>query len=273
MQKTVIENRGAVLSAFNFKELIRYRDLFRTLSYREFKVRYAQTALGFFWSFLQPLATLLIFIVIFGRAIKVDTGGIPYPVFVLSGMSAWMYFSFVVTTAGKSLINDQSMIQKIYFPRLIIPLSKAAVGLIDFGISFLLMLIALLYYGVYPSENIVWLPLFILLSIFASITIGIWISALTVRYRDIQHVIPFIVQIGLYATPVAYPVSYIPEKFIVIYYLCNPMAGVIEGFRWSIIGTGQPEFYMFYSFGLIILLFFLGIMYFSKVEKTMADYI
>ena len=255
------------------RELVQYKDLFSTLAFREFRVRYAQTFLGFFWAFLQPAATLIIFTFIFGRAIKVDTGDLPYPVFALTGMTAWSFFAYVVSQAGKSIINEQNMIKKIYFPRLMIPLSKAVVGFIDFGITFLLLIIMMLFYGVSPSLNILWLPLFILIVIIASLTFGIWISALTIRYRDFQHIIPFIIQIGLYATPVAYSTLYIPEKYHLIYYCLNPMAGVVEGFRWCIVGQGAIQPYTFISFGILLILFVSSLFYFRKVERVMADII
>lgn len=255
----------------NFRELFRYKDLLRTLSYREYRVRYAQTFLGFTWAFLQPLATLLIFTLIFGKAIKIDTGNVPYPVFALSGMVAWTYFSFVVSQAGRVLINSQNMIQKIYFPRLILPLSQAFVGLVDFAITFVLLIVAMLIYGVVPSIHIFYLPFFLIMAILAALSIGIWISALTIRYRDFMHVIPFLIQIGLYATPVAYSTLYIPEKYHLIYYIVNPMVGVVEGFRWSIIGQGAIHPYTFVSLGIVIVLFVSALWYFKKVERVMAD--
>ncbi len=272
MHNTTID-AGKKLDLFDIKELFRYKDLFFTLAYREFRVRYAQTFLGFFWAFLQPAATLLIFTFVFGRAIKVDTGNIPYPVFALSGMVAWTYFSFVVSQSGRSLINSQSMIQKIYFPRIILPLSQAMVGLIDFFITFLLLLLAMFWYGLTPSQHIWYLPFFLFMAIVAALAVGIWISALTIRYRDFMHVIPFLIQIGLYATPVAYSTLYIPEKYHLLYYSLNPMVGVVEGFRWSLIGQGSIHPYTFISMGVVLVLFVTSLIYFRKVEKVMADII
>jgi lipopolysaccharide transport system permease protein len=272
MHNTTID-AGKKLDLFDIKDLFRYKDLFFTLAYREFRVRYAQTFLGFFWAFLQPAATLLIFTFVFGRAIKVDTGNIPYPVFALSGMVAWTYFSFVVSQSGRSLINSQSMIQKIYFPRIILPLSQALVGLIDFTLTFLFLIAAMLWYGVLPSANIWYLPFFLLMAILAALAVGIWISALTIRYRDFMHVIPFLIQIGLYATPVAYSTLYIPEKYHLLYYSLNPMVGVVEGFRWSLIGQGSIHPYTFISMGIVLVLFVTSLIYFRKVEKIMADII
>lgn len=258
----------------NLKELFAYKDLFLILAYRDLRVRYAQTFLGLFWAFIQPAATLLIFTVVFGKAVKVDTGDIPYPVFAISGMSAWAYFSFVLNQSGNSIIGAQEMVKKIYFPRLVIPLSKALVGFVDFAISFLLIIAIMVFYGVMPSAQVIFLPLFILLTIISSLGVGVWLSALTIRYRDFQHIVPFLVQFGLYATPIGYPAEVIidnlPKWGVVLFYL-NPMAGIVEGFRWSILGMGSPSGYAYISFAVMGLLFVTGLFYFKRVEKVMAD--
>lgn len=258
----------------NLKELFAYKDLFLILAYRDLRVRYAQTFLGLFWAFIQPAATLLIFTVVFGKAVKVDTGDIPYPVFAICGMSAWAYFSFVLNQSGNSIIGAQEMVKKIYFPRLVIPLSKALVGFVDFAISFLLIISIMIFYGVMPSAQVVFLPLFILLTIISSLGVGVWLSALTIRYRDFQHIVPFLVQFGLYATPIGYPAEVIidnlPKWGVVLFYL-NPMAGIVEGFRWSILGMGSPSGYAYISFAVMGLLFISGLFYFKRVEKVMAD--
>lgn len=254
-----------------FKEMYHYKDLFLTFSWREFRVRYAQTFLGFAWAFLQPLATLFIFFFVFEKTIKIDTGNIPYLVFALTGLSAWSYFAFVVSNAGRSIINEGGMIKKIYFPRLVIPLSRALVGFIDFGISFFLLIIAMIYFGIPITSNILWLPVFIILIILASLGIGIWVSALTIRFRDVQHIIPFFIQIGLYASPVAYSSLMIPQKYHLAYYLLNPIAGILEGFRWCIIGGNINIQYVILDTLIIFLLFISSLIYFWKVEKVMAD--
>lgn len=269
MQKLVIEANKKGIN-LDLKDLFLYKDLLYTLAIRDFKVRYAQTFLGFLWAFLQPALTISIFTIVFGRAIKVETGGIPYPLFALSGMVAWTYFSFVITQAGGSIIGAQGMVKKIYFPRLIIPLSKAIVGLIDLGIVLIFLTFLLVYFKVQPSVNIVYLPLFLLTAIIGALGIGIWLSALTIRYRDFQHIIPFLVQIGLYASPIAYPVSLIPEKYQLIYHL-NPVVGIIEGFRWCILGIGEIGIFSFASFFISITLFISSLFYFKSVEKVMAD--
>jgi lipopolysaccharide transport system permease protein len=269
MQRVVVDagNKGISL---NLKELAAYKNLLFTLALRDIKVRYAQTFLGLVWAAIQPLSTLLIFTLVFSKVARVDTGSIPYPVFAIVGMSAWTYFSFVMSQAGTSIIGAQNMISKIYFPRLIIPFSKALVGLIDFGISFSFIIILMVMYQVPPSPNVVWLPVFILFALIAGLTIGIWLSALTVRYRDFQHIVPFLVQIGLYATPVAYPASLVPEQYRVVYFL-NPMAGVVEGFRWSLVGGEIPGTMTLASLLLLLVLFVAGLFYFRKVERVMAD--
>lgn len=271
--KTIIgtSDKKGLLNFNWLKEIYQYKDLFYTLAWREFRIRYAQTFLGFLWAFLQPVATLFIFFFVFGKAIKVDTGSIPYPVFAMVGMTAWTYFSFVVSNAGKSLVSESSMIKKIYFPRLIIPLSKAFVGLIDFGVSFIIAFILMLYFGVSVSANIIWLPFFLLMIILFGLGAGIWISALSVRYRDFQHVVPFLVQIGLYATPVAYSGSLIPEKYHLLYFMTNPLAGMVEGFRWCVLGTGSLQYTLLFSSLVIFLIFISSLIYFRKVEKVMAD--
>jgi lipopolysaccharide transport system permease protein len=258
----------------NLRELYQYKDLFLILAYRDLRVRYAQTFLGLLWAILQPLATLIIFTVVFGRVAKVDTEGVPYPLFAVCGMAAWAYFAFVLNQSGNSIIGAQEMVKKIYFPRLVIPLSKAVVGFVDFLIAFVFIVILLLYYGVTPSGNVIFLPLFILLTIVSSLAAGIWLSALTIRYRDFQHVVPFIVQFGLYATPVGYQskdvVDNLPAWGSFLFY-ANPMAGIVEGFRWSILGGSPPSPYAYISFCIIIIMFLSGLLYFQKVERVMAD--
>ncbi len=254
----------------NLRELYNYRDLFWILAWRDLRVRYAQTFLGFTWALLQPLATLVILFVIFGKALNVDTGGIPYPVFALAGLSMWTYFSFVLSQSGQSVIGSQEMIKKIYFPRLVIPLSKTVVGFVDFAVALIFLAVLMMVYDIKPNANILFAPVFILLNIMAALSVGIWLSALTIRYRDFQHVVPFIVQVGLYATPVAYPARFIPEKYQLIYNL-NPMVGVISGFRWSLFGGDFPGYNVYIACGIIVLLFISSLYYFKSVEDVMAD--
>lgn len=253
------------------KELIQYKDLLWTLTYRDFRVRYAQTALGLIWAFIQPFFTLLIFILVFGKVLKIETG-IPYPLFILSGMALWNYFAYVMTQSGTSIIGSQAIISKIYFPRLIIPVSKAIVGLIDLGIVLFLLLACFIYYGVIPSERMVFMPLILIFSMACSLGIGILLSSLSIRFRDFQHVIPFLVQLGLYATPIAYPISLVPTKYQWIAYV-NPMAGIIESFRWSILGLECNTFGCAISYLSACTLFTVGLVVFFRTEKTLADWI
>lgn len=273
MARIVVDANKSTFS-LNLKELFSYRDLFFILAYRDLRIRYAQTFLGVTWALLQPLITLVIFTLVFGRFVKVDTGGVPYPAFALCGMVAWTYFSFVMSQSGTSILTSQEMVKKIYFPRLVIPLSKAVVGLVDFAIAFILLIGLLLFYQLPISSNIVLLPFFILLTIMSSLAVGIWLSALTVRFRDFQHVTPFLVQLGLYATPIAYPgdvvISNLSDAGVFLFYM-NPMAGIVEGFRWSILGLGTLHAVSFISFGMVIILFVSGLFYFRKVESVMAD--
>jgi lipopolysaccharide transport system permease protein len=259
----------------DFKELYRYRDLFLTLTWRDFRVRYAQTTIGLLWAILQPVVTLAILSLVFGRFVGVKTE-IPHVLFTMTGMAVWTYFSFVMSNAGSSIIANQGMVKKIYFPRLIIPLSKAAVGLIDLGISLLIMIALMIWYGIAPTSNVYLAPLFLLVGMIAALGVGIWLSALTVRFRDFQHIVPFMVQIGLYLTPIAYPADFamkqLPKWAAAVYYL-NPMAGVVQGFRWALFGGEAPGNLMYVSFGMVLIIFVSGLFYFRKVEDEMADYV
>lgn len=259
----------------NIKELVRYKDLFWTLAWRDFKVRYAQTTIGLLWAILQPIVTIAILALVFGKFVGVETE-VPYLLFNVTGMAIWTYFSFVLSNSGNSIITSQAMIKKIYFPRLIIPLSKAVVGLIDLGIVLLILIILLFYYQILPSANIWATPLFILLAMIAALGAGIWLSALTVRFRDFQHVVPFIVQIGLYVTPIAYPAEFamktLPTWAAQLYFL-NPMAGIIQGFRWSLFGGSAPDGYFWISVAMVFAIFITSLFYFRKVEDDMADYV
>jgi len=259
----------------DFRELRRYQDLMLTLSWRDFRVRYAQTTIGLIWAVLQPVVTLFILSMVFGRFVGVETE-VPHLLFTVAGMSVWTYFAFVMTNSGSSIITSQAMVKKIYFPRLIIPLSKAFVGLVDFGIALLILIALMFWYGVAPSVNVWAAPLFLLVGIVAALGVGIWLSALTVRYRDFQHIVPFMVQIGLYITPVAYPpelaTQQLPSWASTIYFL-NPIAGIVQGFRWSLFGGSTPDNYMWISFAMVFVIFITGLLYFTRVEKEMADFV
>lgn len=259
--------------SLGLKELLQYRDLLFMLVFRDFKIKYVQTFLGVLWTIIQPVLTLLIFTLIFGKFIKVDTGEVPYPIFALCGMWAWNYFSIVMGQSGSSIIGAQSLVTKIYFPRLIIPVSKSIFGLFDFGVTLLFLVGVMFYYSFVPSANIFFLPFFILLLVFFSSAVGIWLSALTIRFRDVQYMVPFIIQLGLYITPVVYPSTLIPPKYLFLYY-CNPMAGIIEGFRWSILGNNHIDITTIGMTAIFIFFFFIGgVLYFRKIEDKIADII
>lgn len=262
--------------SLGLKDLLKYKDLFFTLSYRDIKVRYAQTILGLFWAFIQPALTLVILIIVFDKFVKIDTGTIPYPLFAVAGVTVWTYFSFVLSQAGGSIIGAQEMIRKIYFPRLIVPLSKAVVGLVDFAVSLIILLVLFIVYKHMPSSNIIYLPLIIIALIITSLSVGILISALSIRYRDFQYIVPFAIQLGLYITPIAYPsevaLKNLPEWAAFIYYL-NPISGIVELFRWSLFGGGVPSNFFWISMSMVLFLFFFSIFYFKKLENKMADII
>lgn len=274
MSKTIIDAEKAGIG-LNLGELYRYRDLFATLTYRDFKVRYAQTFLGFAWAFLQPIVQLVIMFFIFGVVADIKVDYAPTMIFIMTGQVAWSYFSFVMSQSGNSIIGAAGMITKIYFPRLIIPLSKAVLGFIDFGIAFLLLIGIMIYYQFIPSINMVFLPLYILLTIITSLAVGIFLSSLTIRYRDFQHVIPFMVQVGYYLTPIGYPFVDRPEitSWMKFAYYLNPMAGIVEGYRWSILGGPLPNQYSYISFVVVLIMFVASLYYFRKTERIMVDII
>lgn len=273
-RQQIIEAKSSNFN-LNLKELVAYKDLFITLTWRDFRVRYAQTTIGFVWAFLQPLTTIAILHFVFGNLLSFNSST-PHLLFTVAGMCCWTYFSFVMTNAGSSIIANQDMVKKIYFPRLIIPLSKALVGLVDLGITLVILCVLFVYYGTPIHAQILLAPVFILMTMIVALSVGIWLSALTVKYRDFQQVVPFMVQLGLYITPVAYPGSFIlkqlPDWMNVFYYL-NPMAGIIEGFRWCLFDTGAFPNYAYISFLMVLLLFVSGIYYFQKTSDKMADYV
>ncbi len=260
----------------DLREIIEYKDLFLTLTLRDFKVKYAQTLIGLLWAFIQPIATIIIFSLIFGKAINVNTNGVEYPLFLVIGMSCWTFFSSVMMQSGNSIISSQEMIKKIYFPRLIIPLSKSIVGFVDFLIALLFVIVFMFYYGHNLDSKILYLPIFFIVLLMASLGTGIWLSALTIRFRDFQHITPFIVQFGLYASPVAYAsqsiVNSLPKWLNILYFL-NPIAGIIEGFRYSIIESYFLNEYFIISILSSILIFISSIFYFKKIERKIADII
>ncbi len=270
--KTIITAKHPLLE-LNLKELRQFSDLLWLLAYRDYRVRYAQTFLGFAWAIVQPALTLVIFILVFNKAAQVHTDEIPYPVFAMTGMWAWSYFGFVLAQSSHSLISSHALITKVYFPRLIIPLAKSLVGFVDFMVTLLMLATLMVYFRFTPSANLIALPVWVLFVLVLTLAVGIWVSALTIRFRDIQHVVPFLVQIGLYVTPVAYPSARIPEQYHSLFYL-NPMAAVVDGFRWAILGTPLPALpYLLYSIAITLVLLLSGLYYFKRTERIMADII
>ena len=257
-----------------WKDLFTYRELFFFLAWRDVKVRYKQTVLGVAWGLIRPLLTLFVFSFVFGTMAGLSTNAIPYPLIVCAGILPWNFFSSAFSEAGSSLVSNSNLMTKIYFPRLIIPSSTIIVSLLDFIIALGLMFILMIYYGFSPSINIVFLPLLLLLLLVCSLGSGFWIAALNVKYRDFRYVIPFIVQLGLYLSPVGFKADIVPEKWRLLYYL-NPMTGIIESFRWSLLGDIQPLYLpgFFISFGVSILLLLVGVHYFRKTERSFADVI
>ena len=255
-----------------FRDLWRYRELFYFLSWRDILVRYKQTVIGVAWSVIRPLLTMVVFTIIFGKIANLPSENAPYAVLVFVALLPWQFFANALQESSNSLISNANMISKIYFPRIIMPISSMIVALVDFFISFALLAIIMIFYRFAPSWKIVFMPVFLLLAILVSTGAGLLISALNVRYRDFRYIVPFIIQFGLYISPVGFSSDTIPGKWRLLYSI-NPMVGVIDGFRWSIIGKGV-EFYMpglIISIVLTIILFVVSIIYFRKTEKTFAD--
>ncbi|HEY4784580.1 MAG TPA: ABC transporter permease [Bacteroidales bacterium] len=256
-------------------DLWRYRELFYILSWRDLKVRYKQTVVGVAWSVVRPLLTMIIFTLVFGRLAKMHSiGDAPYPIMVFAGLLPWYFFSNSLSEASNSLIGNTNLISKVYFPRLIIPASSIITSFVDFLISFVLMLILMVYYQFVPSWHMIFMPLFLIVAFGASFGFGLWLTTMNVKYRDFRYIIPFIVQFGLYISPVGFSSSIVPEKWRLLYSL-NPMVGVIDGFRWSIIGDAATIYWPGFlaSLGVIVFLMWYSIRHFRKMEKAFADYI
>ncbi|OGT06705.1 MAG: phosphate ABC transporter permease [Gammaproteobacteria bacterium GWF2_41_13] len=256
-------------------DLWRYRELFYILSWRDITVRYKQTIIGVLWAILKPFLTMIVFTIIFGRLAKLPSdGNTPYAIMVYAAMIPWQFFSSAVSDASNSLVDNAQLITKIYFPRIIIPISSIVTNFIDFLISFVILIILMIYFKFMPSWHIIFLPFFVLILLFTAASIGVYITALNVKFRDFRYVIPFLVQFGLYISPVGFSSSVVPEKYRLLYSL-NPMVGVIDGFRWAILG-GKSPFYLYgfiISLGIICSFLVLGIYIFRKTEKTFADII
>jgi lipopolysaccharide transport system permease protein len=258
-----------------WRDLWRYRELLEVLAWRDLSVRYKQTAVGVLWAVIRPLLTMLVFTVIFGRIAKLPSdGGAPYPLMVFAGMLPWTLFATSLAEASNSLVNNAYLISKVYFPRLIVPMATVAVSFVDFLISFVILILLLLWYWFLPSWRMVYLPVFVVIALLTSIGPSLWIAALNVKYRDFRYIMPFIVQFGFYLSPVGFSSSVVPEQWRLLYAI-NPMVGVIDGFRWCILGGETPLYVPGLVVGLVVTTFFvwLGIRQFRKFEKTFADVI
>jgi len=252
-------------------KLWQYRELVYFLAWRDVKVRYKQTALGAAWAIIQPLLTMAVFSIIFGRVAHLPSDGVPYPLFTFTALLPWTYFAYVLQESGNSVLNNARMMSKVYFPRLALPLSTALAGLVDFAIAFAVLVGMLLLFGVHPGPRILALPLFLLLAVAVSMAVGIWLSGLSAQYRDIKYVIPFLTQIWLLVSPVAYGTGLVKGKLALIYAF-NPMSGVIEGFRWAILGVGVgPGLALLPSLSATLVLLVGGLYYFRRMEQTFAD--
>jgi lipopolysaccharide transport system permease protein len=248
-----------------------YRELLYFLIWRDIKVRYKQTALGASWAIIQPVFTMLVFSLFFGHLGKIPSDGIPYPIFAFAALVPWTFFANGLGQSSNSLVGNANLITKIYFPRLIVPLASVFSGVVDFLIAFIVLLGMMLYYGLAPTLNVLWLPLFVLLALVTSLGVGLWLSALNVEYRDVRHLVPFITQFWLFATPIAYPSSLLPEPWRTVYGL-NPMVGVVEGFRWALLGTNTaPGSIIAVSSAVALVILVSGAYYFRRMEKTFAD--
>jgi len=260
-------------AALKLRELWRYRELMFFLTWRDIKVRYKQTLLGAAWAIIRPVVTMIVFTLIFGRVAKLDSEGMPYQLFTFTALLPWQLFSKALGDTSRSMVSNRNMITKIYFPRLVIPFSSIISGLVDFGIAFVILIGMMFYYGVKPTSAIWTLPLFLILALLTALGVGLWFSALNVQFRDVGYIIPFLTQVWLYATPVAYSAQIVSPKWEIVYAL-NPMAGVVQGFRWALLGTDlgtNSSITLSVSILLSIVILISGLFYFRRMERTFAD--
>lgn len=259
-----------------WQDLWTYRELFYFLSWKDLLVRYKQTVIGIAWSVIRPLLTMLVFVVVFSKVAKLPSDGmVPYAIMVFVALLPWQFFANAVAESGNSLVSNSSMVSKVYFPRLIIPTSSIIVSLVDFTISFILLLVLMLWYQFVPDWTIILIPLFLILAIVNALGMGLWLAALNVKYRDFRYIIPFLIQFGLYLSPVGFSSSIVPEEWR-FWYSLNPMVGVIDGFRWAILGSENVSLYLPGFVSSVLISFFVlytGVRYFRKTEKTFADVI
>ncbi len=252
-------------------ELWQYRELLYFLAWRDIKVRYKQTALGAAWAIIQPFFTMVIFSIFFGRLAKMPSDGIPYPIFAYAALVPWSFFANGLNQSANSLVGSANLIKKVYFPRLVVPISSVISGVVDFVLAFAVLLGMMLFYGILPTVNILWLPFFVLLIFVTALGVGFWLSALNVQFRDVRYTVPFLTQFWLFASPIAYPSSLLSEPWRTLYGI-NPMVGVVEGFRWALLGTDTaPGPIIIVSTVVALVLFVGGAFWFRKMEKTFAD--
>jgi lipopolysaccharide transport system permease protein len=268
----VIEPRRG-LWHLEFKAIWAHRELLYFLVWRDIKVRYKQTLIGVAWALVQPLVTMLVFTVIFSKFAKIDSDGIPYPLFAYTGLLPWNYFAGSLSRSINSVAGNTYLISKVYFPRLFLPFAGTVSGMVDIAASFLILIALMVWYGVFPTWGILLLPVFLLLAMTTALAIGLWLSALNVTYRDVGHMVPFLTQVWMFASPIAYPVSAVPEHWRLFYGL-NPMVSVIEGFRWALLGKAAPDFAVMTmsTIGVCVCLV-LGIFFFKRMERSFADVI
>jgi lipopolysaccharide transport system permease protein len=268
---TIEPSRG--LFRLDLKSVWQYRELLYFLVWRDVKVRYKQTLIGAGWAILQPLMTMAIFTVVFGNFAKIPSDGVPYPIFAYAALLPWTYFAHAVGSSGTSLVGSSNLINKIYFPRLIILLASVTTPLVDFLISLIVLAAMMMWFRIAPGWSMLALPFFLLLALFTALAVGLWLAPLNVRFRDVGHTIPFLLQFWMYASPVAYPMSIVPQRWQLLYSL-NPMAGVIEGFRWALLGRHRPSMSaLIMSAGIVLVLLAAGLIYFKRMERDFADVI
>jgi len=256
----------------NLRETWRYRELLYFLSWRDIKVRYKQTVIGAAWAIIQPFMTMVVFSLFFGQLAHIPSDGVPYPIFSYAALVPWQFFAGGLSASSNSLVGSTYLITKVYFPRLIIPLSSIASGVVDFLLAFVVLIILMLLYGIVPTANIIWLPALLLLAFVTALGVGLWLSAMNVQFRDVRYVVPFMVQFWMFATPIAYPSSLIENPVLRALYGINPMTGVVEGFRWALLGTQTaPDAMILVSVLAALVLLISGAFYFRRMEKTFAD--
>jgi lipopolysaccharide transport system permease protein len=269
----VVYERKRGWAALNLRELWTYHELLYFLTWRDVLVRYKQAVLGVAWAILQPFLTMIVFTVVFNRllGVKSSDSTLPYAVFSFSGLLAWQFFAGALARSGVSLVGNANLLTKVYFPRLVIPISAVLAGLVDFVISFVILLILMAAYGIAPAWQTVFLPLFVLLAIASALAVSLWLSALNVLYRDVQYIIPFLVQLWMFVSPVIYPIDKIPAGVLRIAFSINPMTGVIGGFRWALLGQQFPGRYLWISIAAVAVLLVGGLFYFKRMERVFAD--